>query len=276
LADAAIAKHLAVNGPPAVWSLTATVFGDIVAPANDEMATATLLEILSLAGVSATAARTAMSRLVRDGWLETRREGRLAFHRMTVRALQETAVASDRIYRASGPSWDGIVRLRLVPGAGRLPDGTAQRRRLFPGNAFVDFTPVVAEEQSGVFDADIRDMPRTKAAELAAACHDLAGMAERIRTFSTGHAGLLAACETARLPDAASVVARLLLVHGFRRLALRLPCLPDILLPPDHPWPLLRARMANAYQTLLPESRGWLASRGIADSTARRFLLHGS
>jgi phenylacetic acid degradation operon negative regulatory protein len=271
LLDAAIEAHLRENPPPAVWSLTATAFGDMVAPANGEIATAALIEILSLAGVSATAARTAMSRLVRDGWLMTRRAGRLAFHRMTPRAAADTAAASALIYRAAVPRWDGTVRLRLVPGPARPSGPDGSRRLPFPGEVLVAFAGLPEAEAGAAISADIPAMPRAEAARLAAACLDLAAVERRVAAFAAGHAGLVAACRTGAADGGRAIAARLLLVHGFRRLALRLPDLPDELLPADSAWPALRATVGEAYRALVPASARWLAERGIADGTAGRF-----
>ena len=62
----------------------------------------------------------------------------------------------------------------------------------------------------------------------------------------------------ADLPDLQALVARLLLVHEYRRLVLRDPALPDVLLPDDWPGRAACALCADAYPRLLPPSERWL------------------
>jgi phenylacetic acid degradation operon negative regulatory protein len=67
---------------------------------------------------------------------------------------------------------------------------------------------------------------------------------------------------TEKISPADAMLARILLIHHYRRVILRDPLLPASLLPPA--WPALEARKfcAGLYQALLPASESWLDAHG--------------
>jgi phenylacetic acid degradation operon negative regulatory protein len=104
-------------GAPAARSLLLTVLGEYVLPLEHGVWQETLVAALTSLDYSHQAARQAVARSARDGWLETERRGRKA--RMTLsrstRRLLETG--AKRIYSFGVPqSWDGrwlVVVLRV-------------------------------------------------------------------------------------------------------------------------------------------------------------------
>ena len=64
------------------------------------------------------------------------------------------------------------------------------------------------------------------------------------------------------IAPADAILARVLLIHHYRRVILRDPLLPASLLPPA--WPALEARKfcASLYQALLSASESWLDTHG--------------
>jgi phenylacetic acid degradation operon negative regulatory protein len=62
---------------------------------------------------------------------------------------------------------------------------------------------------------------------------------------------------------AAALRARLILIHEFRRVALRDPGLPDSLLPRDWPGARARREVADLYRRLLAPSEAWLDAHGL-------------
>jgi phenylacetic acid degradation operon negative regulatory protein len=63
-------------------------------------------------------------------------------------------------------------------------------------------------------------------------------------------------------PDQA-IVARILLIHDWRRIILRDPLLPVELLPPGWPGETARDLVASIYHGVLPGSEAWLESAGL-------------
>ena len=68
------------------------------------------------------------------------------------------------------------------------------------------------------------------------------------------------------LSELDSFIARILLIHGWRRIILRDPILPADLLPPDWPGAAARALCADLYHRLLPASERWLDAHGQTES----------
>ena len=65
-----------------------------------------------------------------------------------------------------------------------------------------------------------------------------------------------------RLADADAFVARILLIHHYRRVVLRDPLLPTALLPRDWPGGAARKLCGDIYRGLLPASEQWLDRHG--------------
>lgn len=232
--SAAVQAHLAAWTQPPVWSLIATVFGDMASPRGGVLSTEGLIRILGLVGVAPPAVRTALSRLVADGWLEGSREGRRSSHRMTQRADQETLLASRRIYALPRQDFDGLFDLAVLTG-GTASEKQALRLSLAAGGfgqlhmdclvrpTFPNEDPLAPEEHLTVFTGAAP--AGEDGARIIAQAYDLAAIANRHAEFLAAHGGLLSA-DLAGADPAAALAARLLLIHGYRRLALRDPQLP--------------------------------------------------
>jgi phenylacetic acid degradation operon negative regulatory protein len=258
----AVERHLATHPQPPVWSLIATVFGDMAVERKGALSTESLIGILGLAGVAPPAVRTALSRLVADGWLQGSREGRRSSYRMTPRAEAETAAASRRIYALPPADFSGRFDIAVIT-AGTAAERLAIRNRL-QAEGFGQLQPdsllrparhglaMPASLSGVVLLADA--LPRGSAGEMIAAAYDLAGVSARQRSFLESHDGLMrAAAATEARPDDA-LVARLLLIHGWRRLALRDPGLPLSFLPAKMRERPPAAVVAAAYATLRTRS----------------------
>jgi phenylacetic acid degradation operon negative regulatory protein len=238
LADA-VARHLAANPQPPVWSLIVTVFGDMAVTRGGVLSTEGLIRILGLVGVSPPAVRTALSRLVAEGWLEGSREGRRSSYRMTARAEHETAAASKRIYAMPQRRFDGCFDVALIVG-GTAPERQASRATLGAAG-FGAPQPDCLIRPTGP-DRDPPSLPNvvllaraqsapTDVETLVATAWDIPAIAARHAGFAAAHAGLFAAADQSGRDPEAALAARLLLIHGWRRLVLRDPGLPLPLAP---------------------------------------------
>lgn len=226
------------EGRPRVWSLAMTVMGDAVQPRGGRVALARLALILSRIGVEPGALRTALSRLARDGWVVRERTGRVSHYRMSARGLAEYEPAARRIYAA--PARSSVVWTLAITEDGTDGYPLGGGLRLIPGpepksGAALSVTgglccapgigmELMPPEQRAALDRLFADLDRLDAADLGAG-------------------------------DA--MVARTLLIHRWRRIALRWPDLP-VPLAPVPPGPA-RPRVAAAYRRLLPASEAWLS-----------------
>src|SRR5216683_7668992 len=100
-----------VNARSALFDL----YGDHLARRGSEAPVASLVRLLAPLGITEPAARTAVSRMVRQGWLAPVRCGPgLAGYVLTPRAASRLDEAAERIYRRGGPSWDGQWHVLVV------------------------------------------------------------------------------------------------------------------------------------------------------------------
>lgn len=109
-------------GAPAARSILLTVLGEYVLPRGEPVWHETLVAALRALGYTEHAARQALARSVRDGWLESERHGRRARVRLTPATAELLRSGAGRIYNFGEPwDWDGewlMVVLR-VPEARR-------------------------------------------------------------------------------------------------------------------------------------------------------------
>jgi phenylacetic acid degradation operon negative regulatory protein len=253
--------------PVRAWSLIITLYGDAIVPRGGSLWLGSLIDIMALFRIDAGHVRTAMSRLTADGWLQREKVGRNSYYRLSRREEGSFNAATQRIYFSHAPAFDGRLRLALIgPGVGDRPSARPTLERagyaaLTPTTyvAFADAAPPL-KTIKGVFlvHADASDDARA----LATAAWKLGSLAASYRTFIDRFAPLdraLARVESIDGPDA--LVARVLLIHEFRRIVLRDPGLPAALLPAD--WPGSRARdlTARVYRRLVEPSERFLDIR---------------
>jgi phenylacetic acid degradation operon negative regulatory protein len=250
--------------PVRAWSLIITLYGDAIVPRGGNLWLGSLSEIMALFRIDAGHVRTAMSRLTADGWLTREKAGRNSYYRLSRREHGGFIAATQRIYFSHTPPFDGRLRLALLgPG---IDDRSAVRPMLERAGfaalsptayvAFADPAPPLPETE-GLFlvHAD----PADDMHALADAAWKLGPLAASYRAFIARFTPLdnaLAAGKAATGADA--LVARILLIHEFRRIVLRDPGLPPGLLPADWPGVAARQLTARLYRKLVTGSEAFL------------------
>src|SRR2546423_6109646 len=101
------------------------LYGDYLRPRGGRAPVASLVRLLAPLGIAAPAVRTAVSRMVRHGWLHPLRLGSGPGYLLTPKAARRLDEASARIYRTHRAGWDGRFDLILL--AGPLPRREAGR-----------------------------------------------------------------------------------------------------------------------------------------------------
>jgi phenylacetic acid degradation operon negative regulatory protein len=196
-----------------------------------------------------------VSRLAADGWLERRRIGRQSQYRLAPQGLETFRTASRQIYAARPPAWTG--RFDLAVGQ---PGTSAD----LPG--FGSLAPLVWLRPSGRVPPPVGDDLLLLSAEadpatarrLAGRAWPLAQTDAAYRRFLESFDPLDRALAESGLDQAHAFVARILLIHDYRRIILRDPLLPPEILPPDWPGEAARALCAALYRRLLGSSERWL------------------
>ncbi len=252
--------------PQRTWSVVITVFGDAIAPRGGLVTLGTLLELFGAMGIDAGALRTALSRLVTDGWTERRRVGRNSSYCLAEKGRNTFAAAAQLIYAGSPPVWDGRFRLVLNPSdrAGLSAQGWGQAS---PG-LWIAPGPIAPPAEAITLDAAV-DLEAARL--LAAQAWPLDRLAASFSRFNAAFAGLPTWHGVDPLEG---MIARTLLIHEYRRIVLHGLSLPAAILPPDWPGNAARSLCQAAYATMLPGAERWLDSQNLpppGEDLAARF-----
>ena len=241
--------------PQRTWSVVVTIMGDAIAPRGGVVWLGTLLPLCAAMGIDAGAVRTAVSRLVADGWLERRRAGRNSGYSLADRGQAAFAAAAARIYAGQPPDWDGRFHLVLQPRdrAALEADGYGQP---LPG-LFIKPGPGGGQAEPLTLDAAAA-LPAARA--LTAQAWKLDRLGASFTRFTDAFAALPGWTDPAPLE---AMVARTLLIHDYRRIVLHAPDLPAPLMPPGWPAEAARTLCARAYAATLPASEAWLDGQDL-------------
>lgn len=262
------------RSPIRAWSLMVTIYGDAVAPRGGELWLGTLSRLVEAIGIDDRLVRTAMSRLASEAWLERTKVGRKSFYRLSEGGDRAFADATRRIYFAAPPEWKGNWRLAILTATGEIR--TAQRDML-KGHGFGQLSPTVflapATAEGDLFSGNTPAFSGIAWLDAAGSAEDamlLAGEAFQLQAVAAGYRRFveafcpleLALKRDEGLADIDRLVARILLIHEFRRVVLRDPLLPDALLPADWPGRAARSLAARIYRMLVQGSERWLDQNG--------------
>jgi phenylacetic acid degradation operon negative regulatory protein len=254
--------------PSRTWSIIVTLYGDAIVPRGGVVWLGTLLKFFDALGIGEGVVRTAVSRLAADGWLTRERAGRNSFYRLAARGAATFSAAATRIYDAHPPAWDGTLDLVVLGPDGREAARAALAARGYGAPAadlWVRPGPQADGALAGAIHLTARPEGET-ARRLAALAWPLARLSEAYGRFVATFAPLGAELDAAPPADLDALVARIMLIHEYRRIILRDPLLPAAFLPSD--WPGLAARTlcGDLYPRLLPASERWLDVEGLTEA----------
>jgi phenylacetic acid degradation operon negative regulatory protein len=271
--------------PSRTGSIVITVFGDAIVPRGGSVWLGTLLEFFQALDIDGGVVRTAMSRLATDGWLERNKVGRNSFYRLAQKGRHTFDTATKHIYDPPPSDWTGRFELLLI---GNGEDRDASRDALknagfgmpMPGVWVAPSGVPIPQEAANAIRLEVAaedDNGRRLLSEswpldrTAAAYFKFMKIFEPLRGW------------TGRLTPPSELdafIARILLIHHYRRVVLRDPLLPLALLPTDWPGQAARELCGEIYRNLLPSSERWLDQNGLyedgplpaaGDELARRF-----
>ncbi len=249
-----------------------TILGDVVYAHGGEVSLSSLCKMMAQFGFSEGAVRLAVTRIARQGWLDSRRVGRRSFYSITQSGRRKIKEALKRIYKSRNEPWDHSWRLLTysIPesrkearerlrkeavwlGYGLLANGTwicPYDRSAFIRDLITDLD---ISEHVRFFTAHF-DGPGTDAG-IVAACWNIAQVDESYRQFVATYAPQFEQDrrqveQGADLPPPHCFVQRVNLTNEFRKFIFVDPGLPEELCPPD--WVgNTAARLFADYCTLL-------------------------
>lgn len=253
--------------PSRTGSLIITFYGDAILPRGGSVWLGTLLKFLELLDTDGGVVRTAMSRLAADGWLARDKLGRKSFYRLATGGRERFEAAVAHVYNPHPSEWGGRLELLLIENGADRDSARAALSEAGFGNPM----PGVWVAPAGVAvpaaaQAAIRlevSADNAMGRRLIGASWSLPRIAgayrDFLKTFTPLHDWLGAGGE---LDPADALLARILLIHHYRRVILRDPLLPAALLPAAWPAGEARGFCGRVYRALLPASERWLDAYG--------------
>jgi phenylacetic acid degradation operon negative regulatory protein len=248
-----------------LWDL----FGDHLRYVGDgQVPMRALTLLLGEFGVAETTARVVLSRMRREGWFATSREGRQTSYALTARSIKLLDEGRTRIFDRGRDGWDGTWRMVIyaVP-----EDSRAERDRVRRTLTWHGFGPlatatwisphprletvreVLADLSATRIDLlESRALSRAADREMAFRCWDLDGLARDYMELVAAYEQLPSEAELAALPGPEALRRQVELVASYRSLPFRDPDLPAALLP-----------------------EGWQGGRAHTLFTAAHDALHG-
>jgi phenylacetic acid degradation operon negative regulatory protein len=254
----AIGETAAVHARSALFDL----YGDHLLDRGGWAPISASVGLLGSLGISAPAVRTAVSRIVREGWLEPVERG-VRGYALCARGRERLREAHSRIYRTEPLAWDGRwhlvvlersgdrnARARCAQALGFLGYGQLAGDTWIAPRASREVGPALAAAGVGWrgFTSTTDDDP----AGIAARVWDLDGLAAAYRVFAAAPRTAVSGS-----PEEA-FVARTELVHAWRLFLFTDPGLPAEALPEHWPGHLAAHRFDREAQDLLPGARAWV------------------
>jgi phenylacetic acid degradation operon negative regulatory protein len=248
-----------------LWDL----FGDHLRYVGDgRIPMRALNRLLDVFGVGESTSRVVLSRMRREGWFTTYREGRQTSYAMTARSAAMLDDGRARIFDRGRDDWDGTWRMVIyaVPEESR-----GERDRVRRALAWHGFGPLAAatwispHRRLEIVRGTLADLPATRIdllesrslsraadREMAFRCWDLDGLGRDYLELINAYEQLPAAAELAALPGPEALRRQVELVASYRKMPFRDPDLPAALLP-----------------------EGWQGRRAHTLFTAAHDALHG-
>ncbi|HBS77185.1 MAG: phenylacetic acid degradation operon negative regulatory protein PaaX [Pseudomonas sp.] len=258
-------------------SLVITLYGDAIEPHGGTVWLGSLIKALEPMGINERLIRTSIFRLTKDGWLSADKVGRRSYYSLTGAGRRRFEKAFKRVYSINLPAWDGAWSLIVL--SQLSAEKRKQVREELEWMGFGAISPTVlaaprydkAEVTSTLQDLDALDdciVFETRSQELLASramrlqVRDSWNIEELGRHYSEFITLFRPLWQALREQDSLNAqdcfLARILLVHEYRRLLLRDPQLPDELLPGDWEGRAARQLCRNIYRMVFSEAERWL------------------
>ncbi|WP_189371361.1 PaaX family transcriptional regulator C-terminal domain-containing protein [Tateyamaria omphalii] len=215
-----LATRLNNGQPPRVWSLLVTVFGELAQDETAQLSGETLRQFMEIVGIKPEATRVALHRLRKDGWLSSQKDGRKSNYFLTKKGRDESIKASPRIYSETAladKAWLVMQNVGEPVGAQKEPGVWI--------TGHLRITGVQPDEQDALViemgqSNDLPDWMRARLCD-ASLLEQSQALANTLRDLDYWLA------DEPKLDEFHREVLRVLVVHSWRRIALKVPSLPD-------------------------------------------------
>ena len=255
-------------------SLVLNLFGDYLRYAGGEVKLGELTELMTGFGLEPATIRVSMSRLRKEGWFSTRKDGRETVYTLSGAMLEVLTEGRARIFRRRQDAWTGrwtmviyqvpeseravreLLRKQLAwAGFGQLSPSTW----LAPHDLSVEAKELAARHGCARIDvlwcgSDDADEAR----DLALRCWDLETLGRDYRTFLGTYGHLDNPRSNLTRDGRQALLERTRLINDFRRFPFRDPELPAQLQPENWPGPAAFSLFRRVHEQLGPQANGYV------------------
>lgn len=265
-------------------ALVVDLLGDFSRAGGRELRLKALVELGEDLGIPGPSMRVTIARLRERGWFEVRRDGRESIYRLSPASLVSIHEGGERIHRPTPIEWDGnwSMVIYTVPEADRQTRDELRRQLVWHG--FGPLAPATWIRPRPLFDhletatahlhAARLTMMTTRTSglaadrELAERCWDLDSLGTDYEAFIREVRADMPAYRQAASNAGDALVARVMLVHAYRRFTRRDPQLPIDLQPSGWHGEEAHRLFEQAHALLSEDSAGrYLGAMGGASIT---------
>ncbi|MDU9392958.1 phenylacetic acid degradation operon negative regulatory protein PaaX [Pseudomonas sp. zfem002] len=258
-------------------SLIITLYGDAIEPRGGTVWLGSLIQLLEPMGINERLIRTSIFRLTKENWLTAEKVGRRSYYSLTGTGRRRFEKAFKRVYAANPPAWDGswcLAMLTQVPqdkrkevreelewqGFGAISPGVLGCPRYERADVNATLQDLGVQEETILFETTAQDVLASKALRMQVReSWKIDELAEHYSEFIQLFRPLWQSLkEQDNLDPKACFLARVLLIHEYRKLLLRDPQLPDELLPGDWEGRAARQLCRNIYRLIHGAAEQWL------------------
>ncbi len=274
-----ILADFAERTPVRAGSIIISVFGDSISQHSNVVWLGSLIESLTPFGLNGRQIRTAVFRLVKEGWLLSDQSGRRSFYSLTEFGIRHYEKAARRIYAGKLEEWDGkwtvvipafvdsdkkeeLKKELLWLGYGMIAPGvlarpSADRQSLDETLLEMDITREVIVMISSTEDI----ASHSSMQELAYSSWKLDDISARYERFLKSFRPVNAAIKKGNCPEPQQAfILRTLLIHEYRRILLSDADLPGELLPANWPGHAASDITASIYRAVHSEAMQYIES----------------
>ncbi|WP_371168618.1 PaaX family transcriptional regulator [Aliiroseovarius sp. 2305UL8-7] len=224
----AFINRLKGAGDLRVWSVIVTIMGDMARAPGETVSGTTLGALMGAMGIRPEATRVALHRLRKDGWITSERVGRGSHHALTDYGREQTLAVVDRVYGPDVPvpaKWYLVISVPGGPSC--MPTELTDEGFIqIAPNTFLGATPPDPTRDLVCFSDATPRIPDWICAKILQPelQQDILDLSAALDEFSQ--------LDTANEPSLIRAALRSLIVHRWRRIALKLPKLPLSILKP--------------------------------------------
>ncbi|NRP52954.1 MULTISPECIES: phenylacetic acid degradation operon negative regulatory protein PaaX [unclassified Marinobacterium] len=262
--------------PLRVPSLIISVWGDSIVAHGGEVWLGSLIRLLEPFGINERLMRTSVFRLTQEGWLLSHKVGRKSFYRLSPDGEYRFSAAFNRVYRLNVPQWQGVWTLLLISaltadekkslsdelslsGFGSLSNSVLA----FPQADRDDVISILREnglaDRVVLFESQVVNESEQALRNLIWQGWGLKSLNDAYIDFVDFYQSLNAPAMHAQLQDPKTAfITRTLMIHEYRKLALRDPSFPDQILGSRWLGNEARSLCASLYKQLTPAAHHWI------------------